>query len=75
MHLSAAALWLGGLVQLALVVWPLAPELRRDAFLRFARLATVLIAVLLAAGIYLSILRLPRVSRPLDEPATARCCS
>ena len=43
-HLSAACLWLGGLVQLALVVWPLAPALRRDAFLRYARLAPVLIA-------------------------------
>ena len=28
----------GGLVQLAFVVWPLAPELRRDTFLRFSRL-------------------------------------
>ncbi len=61
-HLSAACLWLGGLVQLALVVWPLAPELRREAFLRYARLAPVLIAALVAAGIYLSILRLPQVS-------------
>src|SRR5262249_55974770 len=61
-HLSAACLWLGGLVQLALVMWPLAPELRRTAFLRYARLAPVLIAVLLAAGIYLSVLRLPQVS-------------
>jgi copper transport protein len=61
-HLSAACLWLGGLVQLALVAWPLAPELRREAFLRYARLAPVLIALLLAAGIYLSILRLPHVS-------------
>jgi copper transport protein len=58
-HLSAAVLWVGGLVQLAACVWPAAPELRRDAFLRFARLAPVLIAVLLAAGVYLSILRLP----------------
>ena len=62
LHLSAAALWVGGLVQLAFVVWPLAPELRRQAFLRFSRLATVLIAVLLSAGIYLSVLRLPRLS-------------
>ena len=61
-HLAAASLWVGGLVQLAFVVWPLAPELRRGAFLRFSRLATVLIAVLLSAGIYLSVLRLPRVS-------------
>ena len=29
-HLSAAALWVGGLVQLAFVIWPLAPELRRE---------------------------------------------
>ena len=61
-HLSAASLWLGGLVQLALVIWPAAPELRRQAFLRFARLAPVLIAVLVLAGVYLSVLRLPHVS-------------
>jgi len=61
-HLSAACLWLGGLVQLALVVWPLAPELRRETFLRYARLAPVLIATLVAAGLYLSILRLPHLS-------------
>jgi copper transport protein len=62
MHLAAASLWVGGLVQLAFVVWPLEPELRRRAFLRFSRLATGLIVVLLAAGIYLSVLRLPRLS-------------
>jgi putative copper export protein len=62
LHLSAAALWVGGLVQLAFVVWPLAPELRRQAFLRFSRLASVLIAVLLGAGVYLSIVRLPALS-------------
>jgi copper transport protein len=61
-HLSCASLWLGGLVQLGVVVWPLAPELRRAAFLRFSRLAPVLISLLLAGGIYLSVLRLPQVS-------------
>jgi copper transport protein len=61
-HLSAAALWVGGLVQLAFVVWPKAPELRRGAFLRFSRLASGLIAVLLGAGIYLSIVRLPHLT-------------
>jgi copper transport protein len=61
-HLSAAMLWIGGLVQLGVVVWPLAPELRRRAFLGFSRLATILIGVLLLAGIYLSILRLPQVA-------------
>jgi copper transport protein len=58
-HLSAALLWVGGLAVLALCVWPLARELRRDAFLRFSRLATLLIAALLGAGIYLSVVRLP----------------
>jgi copper transport protein len=59
-HLSSAILWVGGLVCLFVVVWP-QRELRRDAFLRFSRLATVLVAVLLAAGTYLSILRLPQL--------------
>jgi copper transport protein len=62
LHLSAAVLWVGGLVQLAACVWPAAPELRKESFLRFARLAPVLIAVLVAAGVYLSILRLPHLS-------------
>jgi copper transport protein len=62
LHLAAASLWVGGLIQLAFVVWPLEPELRRQAFLRFSRLATVLIVVLLGAGTYLSVLRLPQVS-------------
>ena len=65
-HLSAAMLWVGGLVALAAAVWPAAPELRRRRSSRFARLAPVLIALLLAAGIYLSVLRLPHVERPLD---------
>lgn len=52
-HLCAAMLWIGGLVQLALV--------RHDAlaFRRFSRLATVCVAVLIGAGTYLSIERFP----------------
>ncbi|HYZ75806.1 MAG TPA: copper resistance protein CopC [Gaiellaceae bacterium] len=61
-HLSAATLWMGGLVQLVAVVWPGAPELRRIAFLRFSRLAGFLVACLVGAGIYLSILRLPHLA-------------
>jgi putative copper export protein len=38
------------------------PDLRRDAFLAFSRLATVCVGVLLLAGIYLAILRLPRLN-------------
>jgi len=61
-HLSAACLWIGGLVQLVAVVWPLMPELRRPALLAFSRLATVCVGVLLLAGVYLAILRLPQLS-------------
>src|SRR5262249_54988938 len=46
-HLAAASLWVGGLVQLAFVVWPLAQDQRRGAFLRFSKLATALIVILL----------------------------
>lgn len=61
-HLSAACLWIGGLVQLVVVVWPLMPAARRAAFLGFSRLATVCVGVLLLAGIYLSIVRLPQLN-------------
>ena len=61
-HLSAASVWLGGLLAMVVAVWPLAPELRRTAFARFSRLATALVGVLVLAGVYLSLLRLPRVS-------------
>jgi copper transport protein len=67
LHLSAASLWVGGLVQLAFVIWPLEPGLRRQAFLRFSRLATVLIVVLLGAGTYLSVLRLPHLADLWNE--------
>jgi copper transport protein len=60
-HLAAASIWVGGLVMLAAVVWPTAKELRRSAFLRFSRIATVCIAAILAAGVYLSVLRLPHL--------------
>jgi copper transport protein len=61
-HLSAATLWIGGLIQLVVVVWPLMPAARRAAFLAFSRLATVCVGVLLLAGVYLSILRLPQLN-------------
>lgn len=60
-HLTAACLWIGGLIQLVVVVWPLMPEARRAALLAFSRLATVCVGVLLLAGVYLSILRLPQL--------------
>jgi copper transport protein len=62
LHLCAATLWVGGLVQLGVVVWPTAPELRAVSFRRFSRLATACVAVLIGAGTYLSIERLPHLS-------------
>jgi putative copper export protein len=60
-HLVAASFWAGGLAMLLLTVVS-APDLRRPAFTRFARLAPVLIALLVAAGTYLAVLRLPQPS-------------
>jgi copper transport protein len=61
-HLVSAMLWAGGVLTLAVVVWPLAPELRRAAFLRFSRIAVILVAVLVAAGTVVAIERLPAIS-------------
>jgi len=55
-HLCAAMLWIGGLVQLAVVARTAA------AFRRFSRLATVCVAVLILAGTYLTIERFPTLS-------------
>jgi copper transport protein len=62
LHLSAASLWIGGLATMAVLLWTGAPELRRAAFLRFSRLASVLVAVILLAGLYLGYVRLLHVS-------------
>jgi copper transport protein len=61
-HLATACIWIGGLVQLAFVVWPLAPSLRRDAFLRFSKLAGALVGLMVVAGAYLAYERLPAAS-------------
>ena len=61
-HLVAALLWVGGIVTLAVVVWPLAPRLRREAFVRFSRLAVVLVGVLVVAGTFVAVERLPEVA-------------
>lgn len=60
-HISAASLWIGALATMAFLLWRGAPELRRVAFARFSRLATVLVALVLAAGTYLAIVRLPHL--------------
>jgi len=61
-HLSAACLWIGGLVQLAFVVWPAAPTLRREVFLRFSTYAGGLVGLMVLGGVYLAYVRLPQVS-------------
>jgi copper transport protein len=60
-HISAASLWIGGLVSLAVALWPTAPSYRRLAFVRFSRLATVTVALVLAGGIYLALVRVPHL--------------
>ena len=61
-HLVAACVWVGGLASLAFLVWPLAPSLRRTAFLGFARIAVVLVGVMVLAGAYLALVRLAEPS-------------
>jgi copper transport protein len=53
LHLSAGALWVGGLVHLAVF---------RRGLRRFSTLATVCVAVLVLAGVFLSVMRLPDLS-------------
>jgi copper transport protein len=57
-HLSAATLWIGGLLSLGLVVWN-DGELRRKAFWRFSELAGPLVALVVAAGVYMTFKRFP----------------
>jgi putative copper export protein len=54
--------WVGGLASLAFIVWPSAPALRARAFLGFARLAVGLVGVMVLAGVYLALVRLPDLS-------------
>lgn len=62
LHLVAACVWVGGLAALALCVWPVAPALRRTAFVGFSRIAVVLVALMVLGGAYLALVRLPSVS-------------
>ncbi len=57
-HLSAATLWIGGLLSLGLVVWG-DRALRRTAFWRFSEIAGPLVAIVVAAGVYMTFERFP----------------
>ena len=72
--LVAACVWVGGLVTLAFLVRPVAPAVRRQAFLGFSRLAVVLVSVMVLAGAYLALVRLPEAS-DLWETGYGRLCS
>lgn len=61
-HLLAACVWVGGVAALAVLVWPVAPELRRRAFVGFSRLAVGVVAAMVLAGVYIAVVRLPAVS-------------
>ena len=61
-HIAAASIWIGGLVTLALIGWRLERPDRYRAFLRFSRIATLLVGVVLVAGVYLGLLRLQALS-------------
>ena len=58
MHLSAATLWIGGLLSLGLVVWR-DRGLRKTAFWRFSEIAGPLVALVVAAGVYMTYKRFP----------------
>jgi copper transport protein len=60
-HLSAATLWIGGLLSLGLVVWN-DQALRPMAFWRFSELAGPLVAVVVAAGVYMTFKRFPALN-------------
>jgi copper transport protein len=57
-HLSAATLWIGGLLSLAVVVWN-DRGLRRSAFWRFSEIAGPLVAIVVATGTFMSFERFP----------------
>jgi copper transport protein len=62
LHLVAACIWVGGVATLAFCVWPLAKDLRRRGFLGFSRIAVLLVGVMVLAGAYLALVRLPEVA-------------
>lgn len=57
-HLSAASLWVGGLLSLGLVVWR-DRGLRRTAFWRFSEIAGPLVALVVGAGVFMTFKRFP----------------
>lgn len=63
LHLAAASVWIGGLVQIAVVA-----DLDVGAAWRFRRLVTGALLVLLPAGVYGALLHVPSVERLFGSP-------
>jgi putative copper export protein len=63
-HLVAAAIWIGGLVQLSLVPRPVPPPVAH----RMRTVATAALAVVLPAGVYGAVLHVQRWNMPLGSP-------
>ena len=61
LHLSAAALWIGGLVSL-IVVLRTRPESRIESVRRFSAVAALSVPVLVAAGLLSALIQIPNVS-------------
>lgn len=67
-HLTAAALWLGGLIALALLLWPWVQQpdvdllLMRQIVRRFSRLATLAVFVLVVTGLFSTLVQLPTLT-------------
>jgi copper transport protein len=74
LHLVAAALWVGGVVGLAILAWVARSmphsarnALARACFVRFSRLAAPIVAVLVLAGAYVALRELPAPSALLTS--------
>ena len=64
LHLTAAAVWIGSLVQLALLPRPLPAAVAQ----RVRTLATLALAVLVPAGVYAAFLHVPRLDLLIRSP-------
>jgi len=64
LHLLAAAAWIGGLVQLALLARPISMDVGR----RMRTLATVALGALIPSGVYAAFLHIPSLDMVTESP-------
>ena len=65
LHLSAAALWIGGLISLLIVIRR-RPEARIESIRRFSVAAALSVPVLVAAGLLSALIQIPNLSGIVD---------